>query len=47
MLLFKLEKIGFQPDLLKWVESYLTNRQQIVRYKGVKSIPIKVTSGVP
>lgn len=47
MLLFKLEKIGFGPGLLKWVGSYLSNRQQIVRYKGVKSKPIQVTSGVP
>ena len=47
MLLFKLEKIGFERSLLKWVESYLTSRQQIVKFKGAKSKPIQVTSGVP
>jgi hypothetical protein len=47
MLLFKLQKLGFEPSILKWLESYLTNRQQIVRFKGKKSNPILVTSGVP
>ena len=30
-----------------WLKSYLTNRQQIVRFKGKKSKPINITSGVP
>lgn len=47
MLLFKLEKIGFDKPSLNWIQSYLTNRQQIVRYNGKKSNPIQVTSGVP
>lgn len=47
MLLFKLQKLGIESNLLKWIESYLTNRQQIVRFKGSKSNPIQVTSGVP
>ena len=37
-------KSGF---LLKWLESYLTNRQQIIKFNGKKSNPIQVTSGVP
>ena len=47
MLLFKLQKIGLEPGLLKWLESYLTNRQQIIKFNGKKSNPIQVTSGVP
>jgi hypothetical protein len=47
MLLFKLQKIGIEPGLLKWLESYLTNRKQIVKFKGTTSNPIQVTSGVP
>ena len=30
MLLFKLAKLGIEPGLIKWLESYLCNRQQIV-----------------
>ena len=47
MLLFKLQKIGIESGLLKWLESYLTNRQQIIKFNGKKSSPIQVTSGVP
>jgi hypothetical protein len=47
MLLFKLQKNGIEPGLLKWLESYLTNRQQIIKLNGKKSSPIQVTSGVP
>lgn len=47
MLLFKLQKLGTESNLLKWIQSYLTNRQQIVRFKESKSNPIQVTSGVP
>ena len=47
LLLFKLRKIGIHPQLLKWIESYLTDRQQTVKFKGVLSKPIQVTSGVP
>lgn len=47
MLLFKLQKMGIEPRLLKWLESYLTNRQQIIKVKGKTSHPIQVTSGVP
>lgn len=36
MLLFKLHKLGIELSLLNWIKSYLTNRQQIVRFKGKK-----------
>ena len=47
MLVFKLQKMGFHPNLLIWIESYLTNRQQTVKFKSTLSSPIQVTSGVP
>ena len=47
LLIYKLDKIGFDPWLLKWIESYLLNREQIVRFKNSQSAPIQVTSGVP
>lgn len=37
MLLFKLHKLGIELSLLNWIKSYLTNRQQIVRFKGKKN----------
>jgi hypothetical protein len=36
MLIYKLQKIGIQPKLLNWLNSYLTNRDQVVRFKGKK-----------
>lgn len=47
MLIFKLDKMGIESRLLKWIESYLTDRLQIVRFEGKKSKPINVSSGVP
>lgn len=47
LLLFKLQKIGMNSTLLKWVESYLTGRIQMVKFEGKLSRPIHVTSGVP
>jgi hypothetical protein len=47
LLLFKLQKIGMAPPLLSWLQSYLTNRRQIVRFQNKLSNPITVTSGVP
>ena len=35
MLLFKLKNFGTKPTFLKWLESYLTERHQTVRYKGM------------
>lgn len=47
MLTFKLEKMGIEMSLLKWIKSYLNDRQQIVKFNGKRSNPIHVTSGVP
>lgn len=47
MLIFKLDKMGIEKKLLNWIKSYLTDRQQIVRFNEKKSNPIQVTSGVP
>lgn len=47
MMIFKLEKLGIEMRLLKWIKSYLTDRQQIVRFEGKQSLPVNVTSGVP
>ncbi|VDO10445.1 unnamed protein product, partial [Brugia timori] len=47
LLLFKLHKIGMEPTLLNWLQSYLTHRKQIVRFQNKLSQPILVTSGVP
>lgn len=47
LLLFKLEKMGIQQTLLTWLESYLSNREQIIKFKGKTSTPIRASSGVP
>ena len=47
LLIFKLQKIGIEVGLLKWLESYLVKREQIVRFQNKMSGPIQVTSGVP
>lgn len=47
LLIFKLQKIGMEPGLLSWIQSYLSHRKQIVRFQNKLSAPISVTSGVP
>jgi hypothetical protein len=34
LLLFKLKRMGLTTSLLKWIESYLSDRTQVVRFKG-------------
>lgn len=46
VLLKKLHKIGVRGKLLKWIESFLTNRTLYVVVNGVMSLPCFVLSGV-
>ena len=46
-MLFKLSKVGFNHNLIKWVQSYLLGRTQRVRFEGNLSSVVNVTSGVP
>ena len=43
----KLIEIGIGPNVIKWMKSYLTNRQQHVKFKNIESDKEMVTSGVP
>ncbi len=47
ILLTKLEHYGVRGSLLKWFESYLTNRKQYVFLNGVSSDTLHMTCGVP
>lgn len=47
LLIFKLNKLGINGALLTWIKSYLSGRKQFVKYLGVLSNAISVTSGVP
>lgn len=47
LLYVKLQSMGIHGSLLRWVESYLSNRSQLVALKGEVSEPVIVTSGVP
>ena len=47
VLIHKLGQLGFPDSLLKWLASYLSGREQIVKVKGHCSDPIVVPSGVP
>ena len=46
-LLAKLQAYGISGKILKWIESFLSNRSQRVAVKGVLSDPLPVRSGVP
>ncbi len=46
-LLYKLERYGIAPTLLRWIKSFLTYRQQRVKIKNVQSKRAEVLSGVP
>jgi hypothetical protein len=47
ILLDKMERIGFESKYVLWAQSYLTERQQQVKFKNQTSRKIDVTSGVP
>ena len=47
LLLQKLKRYGFQKRLIDWIQSFLTNREQVVVVNGVHSNSAKVLSGVP
>lgn len=47
ILLAKLDKIGFSPELVSFFKSYLYDRNQYVSFHGSRSVLIPVTSGVP
>jgi hypothetical protein len=46
-LLYKINKIGIQGNILKMMSSYLANRQQFVVLHGCKSNLAKLAAGVP
>ena len=46
-LLAKLQAYVISGKILKWIESFLSNRSQRVAVKGVLSDPLPVWSGVP
>jgi len=45
--LSKLKSLGINGKIGRWLQSFLTNRQQAVIVNGVKSSPAPVISGVP
>ena len=47
ILLSKLDHYGIRGSLLKWLKSYLTNRQQFVDMDGTQSHLLPITVGVP
>lgn len=47
LLLKKLYYYGISGNLLNWLDSFLTNRTQIVKINNTFSKPFRVTSGVP
>ena len=46
-LLSKLENCGLRGEINEWIREWLCDRQQTVVVDGEKSLPVKVSSGVP
>ena len=46
-LILQLKRYGITGDLLSWIESFLTNRKQLVKVGSQQSQESSVTSGVP
>jgi retron-type reverse transcriptase len=47
ILIRKLDHYGVRGVAKKWFENYLSNRKQLVKYNGVKSEEMTITTGVP
>ena len=47
LLLSKLQLYGFHSKIIRWIESFLTNRSQQVIVNGHMSITAPIISGVP
>ena len=47
LLIKKLSLLGLPPSLVNWINSYLSNRTQIVLFRDCKSESFDVVSGVP
>ena len=47
LLLLKMNKLGIHEKVTKWVESFLSKRQQSVVVGGVSSFEVPIKSGVP
>ena len=47
LLILKLKKYGFGNKLVGWIQSFLSDREQVVVLNGVHSDIAKVLSGVP
>ena len=47
LMLRKLRKSGVSEPACAWFESYLSQRQQVVKFQNTVSDPLPVTVGVP
>ena len=47
LLISKLKRYGFHEKLIRWIESFLSDRKQVVVLNGVHSDIAKVLSGAP
>ena len=47
IILIKLEAIGLNADCLRWFESYLSGRTQLVNVQGTCSSFTNISCGVP